>query len=248
MSGPKPTLGYPSRTAAVLALKADGLKPAAIAEKIGISVAAVAALECSARRWAGARSRNPDVCRTVLVPLGILQRLAPAARARGLRRETLAELIIETAVEDGLVDAVLDDGNGGRRSSSETEKTRAGPKRPGRRQPPFIRSLPRIPPIRKRRTTETPMPGERILTGEQRLLAERVVELLNERENEADDAIRAMLSVVAATVNHHERRPANAEAITAFYAQWLLEIGRKGRDGLLETAPAWITIDPRMVQ
>jgi hypothetical protein len=89
---------------------------------------------------------------------------------------------------------------------------------------------------------------ERILTDGQRLLAERIVQTLNDGGSDADDAIRAMLSVVAATVNFHERRPANAEAVTGFYAQWLLEIGRKGREGLLEMAPAETGIDPRMFQ
>lgn len=111
MSGPKPCLGYPSRTAAVLALRDQGMTQSAIAAKIGISAGTVSALECSSRRWKGARDGNPDICRSVLVPLGILQRLAPAARARGLRRETLAALIIEKVAEDGLIDAVLDDGD-----------------------------------------------------------------------------------------------------------------------------------------
>ncbi|MBN9078224.1 MAG: hypothetical protein BGN87_06400 [Rhizobiales bacterium 65-79] len=111
MSGPKPTLGYPSRTAAVLALLGEGKTKAEIARKIGIKLDTVSALECSARRWNGARTGNPDVCRSILLPLGVLQRLAPAARASGLRRETLAALIIEKVAEDSLVDAVLDDGD-----------------------------------------------------------------------------------------------------------------------------------------
>jgi hypothetical protein len=123
MSGRKPCLGYPSRTAAVLALRDQGLTKAAIAARIGIRPDTVSALECSARRWAGARAGNPDVCRSVLVPLGVLQRLAPAARTRGLRRETLAALIIEKVAEDALIDAVLDDGEeGGCRSGAETGK------------------------------------------------------------------------------------------------------------------------------
>jgi hypothetical protein len=111
MSGPKPCLGYPSRTAAVLALRDQGLTQAAIAAKIGIAPGTVSALECSARRWRGfQRTCRMDVCRTMHLPLGILQRLAPAARTRGLTRERLATLIVETVVEEGLIDAVLDDG------------------------------------------------------------------------------------------------------------------------------------------
>ncbi|MBN9078223.1 MAG: hypothetical protein BGN87_06395 [Rhizobiales bacterium 65-79] len=92
------------------------------------------------------------------------------------------------------------------------------------------------------------MPAERILTDEQHRLAERVVAVLNEGENDADDAIRAMLSVIAATVNHHEPRPRHAEEITRFYAEWLISSGRTGREGRLTTAPAPQTIDPRFFQ
>ena len=41
MPGPKPTLGYPSRTEAAIALKREGLDIPAIAAKIGISQGAV---------------------------------------------------------------------------------------------------------------------------------------------------------------------------------------------------------------
>lgn len=108
MSGPKPTLGYPSRTAAVLALRDQGLPLGAIAARIGIPVTTVSALECSARRSPADR-RSPDACRTVHVSTGTLQLLAPEARRRGISREHLAALIIDTVAEAGLVDAVLDD-------------------------------------------------------------------------------------------------------------------------------------------
>lgn len=91
------------------------------------------------------------------------------------------------------------------------------------------------------------MPAERILTDQQRLLAERVVEAINHPGFEADDGIRAMISIIAATVNFHEKRPANAEAITRLYAEWLVSIGRDGREGRLQTAPA-ASFDPRMFQ
>lgn len=44
MGAPKPCLGYPSRTAAVAALQAEGLSNAAIAAKIGIASSTVTAL------------------------------------------------------------------------------------------------------------------------------------------------------------------------------------------------------------
>lgn len=111
MSTAKPTLGYPTRTAAVVALRASGLAPREVATRIGIPVSSVAALECSARRGPGRSARqHGDVKRALYLPIGLLQRLAPHARKRGVSRETLAFLIVDKVVEDGLVDAVLDDG------------------------------------------------------------------------------------------------------------------------------------------
>jgi len=43
-------------------------------------------------------------------PVGLLQRLGPAAARRGMTRERLAILIVETVVEGDLIDPVLDDG------------------------------------------------------------------------------------------------------------------------------------------
>lgn len=108
MSGPIPTLGYPTRTAAVLALRAQGLTTGAIARRIGIEPATVSALECSARRSPEAPRAQFE--RPVVFPVGLLQRLGPAAARRGMTRERLAILIVETVVEDGMIDAVLDDG------------------------------------------------------------------------------------------------------------------------------------------
>lgn len=108
MGGPIPTLGYPSRTDAVMALSDQGVRDGEIAARIGISGSSVAALRCSARRR-GQERRPADTMRTVHVPVGLLQRLAPAARKRGLNRETLAALIVEFVVEHDLVDAVMDD-------------------------------------------------------------------------------------------------------------------------------------------
>lgn len=108
MSTSKPTLGYPSRTAAVIGMLAEGFQEHDIARKIGISVSTVSALRCSAERgW----PRKPlDRMRTVNFPVSLLQKLAGAARRRGLSREMLAFMIVEQVVDDNLVDAVLDDG------------------------------------------------------------------------------------------------------------------------------------------
>jgi len=49
-------------------------------------------------------------CRTVLFPTDLLDLLIPHAQRRGCRVNELARRIVDTVVEEGLVDAVLDDG------------------------------------------------------------------------------------------------------------------------------------------
>jgi hypothetical protein len=106
----KPTLGYRSRTEAVLSLRAKGLKTSQIASEIGIAEATVTALEHSAGR-ALQRAKRPseENCRTVLFPRLILDRLGPHAARRGVHPNTLARMIVEIAVDEGLVDGILDD-------------------------------------------------------------------------------------------------------------------------------------------
>ncbi len=104
-----PTLGYPTRTAACVALEAEGLTSAQIGARVGIPATTVAALLCSARRFSDARSA-PDACKSVHFPIRLLQQLQPAARKRRVSRETLAWMIVERVAEDDLIDAVLDDG------------------------------------------------------------------------------------------------------------------------------------------
>lgn len=103
----KPTLGYPSRTDAVLALRANGLSSGEIAEKIGITTATVAALEHSAGR--GRKRPIEALCRTVLFPIDVIADLGPHAARRNIHPNHLARLIVETVLESDIVDAVLDD-------------------------------------------------------------------------------------------------------------------------------------------
>lgn len=105
-----PTLGYPTRTAACLALEAEGLSSAEIGARVGIPATTVSALLCSARRIGEARSA-PDACKSVHFPIRLLQQLQPAARKRRVSRETLAWMIVDRVAEDDLYDAVLDDGD-----------------------------------------------------------------------------------------------------------------------------------------
>jgi transcriptional regulator len=107
MGRPKPTLCYPSRTAAVQALRKQGLTDMEIARRIGIRRETVAALECSAGRRKRPAEQNG---RTVLFPLDVLEALRPHAEARGIAPDELARRLIEAAIDDNLIDAVLDDG------------------------------------------------------------------------------------------------------------------------------------------
>ncbi|WP_421907088.1 hypothetical protein [Mameliella sp.] len=112
MGAPKPTLGFPSRTAAALALRADGQSDPQIAKRIGISLNALSGLFASAERLKTAKRaiRPAEVNgRTVLFPKDILDRLVPHATGRGISVNELCRRLVETAVEDGMIDAVLDD-------------------------------------------------------------------------------------------------------------------------------------------
>lgn len=108
MSAPKPTLGYPSRSAAVVALRRQGLTTSAIAAKIGIKIATVAALEHSARRGRPSRPAE-ELGRTVLFPSDLLNELKPHADRRSVHVNALVRRLIECIADDDLVTAVLGD-------------------------------------------------------------------------------------------------------------------------------------------
>jgi hypothetical protein len=109
MGAPKPTLGYASRTDAVLALRASGLNTRQIATRIGIEESTVTALEHSAGRPKRVPRPAEQMGRTILFPRDILDSLGPAAARRGIHPNSLARLIVETVLEEGLIDSVLDD-------------------------------------------------------------------------------------------------------------------------------------------
>ena len=101
----KPTLGYASRTDAVIGLRSQHLSTAAIAAQIGIDRKTVVALELSASR----SRKRVQSCRTVLFPIDVLAKLSAHAAKRGIAVNEIARRIVETVIDDGIVDAVLDD-------------------------------------------------------------------------------------------------------------------------------------------
>lgn len=104
-----PTLGYPSRTEAVLALRAQRLSTRQIAHAIGIEQKTVLALEHSAGRKTRAPRPAEQLGRTIVFPVDVLDALAPHAAKRGVHVNSLARLIVTTVVDEDLVDSVLDD-------------------------------------------------------------------------------------------------------------------------------------------
>lgn len=106
----KPTLGFATRTEAVLALRATGKTTRQIADEIGIEPQTVSALEVSAIRSAKRMREGgtPDG-RAVLLPLEILGGMRRAASSRGMEPHELAIRIIRAVVIDNLIGAVLDD-------------------------------------------------------------------------------------------------------------------------------------------
>ncbi len=108
MPTPIPTLGYATRTEAVMALTAKGVPARTIADRIGITTGTVAAL-----RHSGARKRRPRKSeiygRTVVMPVDVLEALRPHALARKISPNELARRIVASVVDDDIVTAVLDD-------------------------------------------------------------------------------------------------------------------------------------------
>ena len=102
MAKPIPTLGYPSRTAAVAALAKQGKSMPEIADLVGITVKQAQNLYYDANKWRYERVK-------VHLRRDILDELSPHARKRGINSHELAERILKVIQDDNLVDAILDD-------------------------------------------------------------------------------------------------------------------------------------------
>jgi len=109
VSSPKPCLGYPSRTAAIHALRKAGHSTRKIAHAIGISEKNVIALECSSGRARREPAHSTELGRTVVISVDVLNALGPHAARRNITVNHLARLILCTVVDEGMIDAVMDD-------------------------------------------------------------------------------------------------------------------------------------------
>lgn len=106
----KPVLGYPSRTAAVLALRDQGMKNPEIASRIGIDGKTVAALLCNRGQREGGVSQPATPRATgLIVPADVVSDLRAHAMRRSISVDRLILTLLERIAIDGLVDAVLDD-------------------------------------------------------------------------------------------------------------------------------------------
>lgn len=112
MGAPKPALGYPSRTAAVLGLRQQGLSTTQIADALGIENKTVSALELGSSRPRREPAPSTMLGRTVVIPTDVLDALGPHAARRCISVNSLARLIVTTVVDDNMIDAVLDDAEG----------------------------------------------------------------------------------------------------------------------------------------
>ena len=100
-----PCAGYPSQTAAVRELAAQGKSAAEIVGLTGLSIQRVAE-----RMWTG---KNPEKRKAIAklsvnVPNDVLIRMEWAAEARGMKLGTLMRELLTAISDDDLFDAVLD--------------------------------------------------------------------------------------------------------------------------------------------
>lgn len=108
-----PTLGYPSKQAAIVALVEQGLTNAEIAEMLGMSLTAFTTAKSRALKRMGRRPRDwgrIGESWMVRLPAHLVDDIKPHADARGCTPNELARRIVEATIDHGLVAAVLDDG------------------------------------------------------------------------------------------------------------------------------------------
>lgn len=100
MTRARPCLGYPSRSAAILALKAKGQTEREIAQRLGIKPNTVSSL--AARHRARATT-------TLVLSVNLFEDLRKLAWARSTTPQALAARLLTIVVAERLTAAVLDD-------------------------------------------------------------------------------------------------------------------------------------------
>ena len=108
--GVKPTIGYPTRTDAVRALRGQGLTDAQIGERIGVTAKHVANLVAgsgTADRRQVQSVDAPTPASLIVVPRLTRERLRIYARRRDISVDRLVLDLLDAIAEDRLVDAIL---------------------------------------------------------------------------------------------------------------------------------------------
>lgn len=105
MSGPRPTLGYPTRWQAVKALRDAGWSTSSIMEKLDLTATQVRQLDY----YILGKTQKPKTTRTVALTEKTYQRLRNAAKVRGVTSDQLGERVLSIVLTDHLVGAILDE-------------------------------------------------------------------------------------------------------------------------------------------
>lgn len=96
-----PTLGYPSRTEAILALTSQGLSDRQIAERLGMTKGGVSGLKS---KWRTVRKNLP-----IKIPAYVRADLVREADRRGVSVDNLVGSLLRVVCSDRLFAALLDD-------------------------------------------------------------------------------------------------------------------------------------------
>lgn len=107
MTEPKPTLGYPSKSAAIVALQEQGWKLREIGDRLGMTERQASSL---ATRYRQREKRKAGERTLVLDPL-LHTDLRRHAVHYGTSVEQLVFRLLMVIVSDKLVDAILDEGD-----------------------------------------------------------------------------------------------------------------------------------------
>ena len=107
-----PTLGYETRTAAVLALRKEGMSRREVAQKLDTTIANVKNIEAyAAKKPEILKTRRKQYRRRITISVPTADNLERFASARSITFQELARRLLDTIARDGLVDSVLDDGD-----------------------------------------------------------------------------------------------------------------------------------------